>query len=992
MRLTELVARAVTRYPMQIIALTVIISLILGLIYFSKGERLELHEETYLPENELVNAYRTLKQDYTAEPECAILIVKSNENVLRANALREILEIENEFLKDDKINSTLVSMHSLPDIILASSELLKFIDKLCLELPAQFENLNSAIKNFNIVAQLAQYNATISSAWSSNNTTLLAQALITANETLSSIVNLLQLSNITVLFRAQQIPALNISTKIDLMSKLDDEDIRDIILNITCYNSSKTDILNQTSKPFLATLNSIIKELKGLRSLLLSLSSAQELRGLLLEIESLKNSTSKLINILESSTALIATLDERLDSYAGITNQTLHQLLSVDFNGSSTKACVIMLWLNSSLLPQESEKEKFDRFLSLENKMANIVASKELNYTEMNVVGKELTDRAILTAAENSINRLLPLAFILMIVVLALAYKNILEILFSVLAVGLSILWTWGFGALLGFKFNPITIAVPVLIVGLGIDFGIHLILRYKEELRMGSMPKESIIASMRSVGTAMMLCVFTTVIAFLSNLSSDMPVVREFCILCAFGIASAFILTLTFMTSCKYLVEAKKVLKRENPKLKDKIGKIASLPKVFFNACAKSAKHPIAIICVVLLLTGVSTAGALNLRTEYRLEDFLPENLEVTQSIKFLRNEFNITTETVYILVSGNCSSALVLKKLGEAINRTNDDKYILKEPQRAKVSSILSLMEDVATDDCLKRPFDLYNEEFRALWLMSDTNNDKIPDKDIPILYDWLYKNETTSSVVKYFLRKSANDNYSGTVVRIYVDTENGKRTGELYESLREDIEPLNELLGNELNQVTITGIPILSYITLKSLNESMLKSLIITLIIALVTLTLVLRITRKSWCLGIITTFPVILVLAWILGTMFVLRIPYNVLTISITALTIGLGIDYQIHITNRFCEERDKRENLENACENAAAHTGSALFASALTTIAAFGLLVFALLPPMRQFGVIVALTILYSFIASVVLLPTLLMLWAKWRAHSQPKSK
>ena len=67
--------------------------------------------------------------------------------------------------------------------------------------------------------------------------------------------------------------------------------------------------------------------------------------------------------------------------------------------------------------------------------------------------------------------------------------------------------------------------------------------------------------------------------------------------------------------------------------------------------------------------------------------------------------------------------------------------------------------------------------------------------------------------------------------------------------------------------------------------------------------------------------------------------------------------------------------------------------AALFGAATTTIAGFGLLVFALMPPLKQFGAITALTILFSFLSSVFVLPTFLVLWAKWKLkHNKSKHK
>ncbi|MFP4001077.1 MAG: MMPL family transporter, partial [Thermoplasmata archaeon] len=128
--------------------------------------------------------------------------------------------------------------------------------------------------------------------------------------------------------------------------------------------------------------------------------------------------------------------------------------------------------------------------------------------------------------------------------------------------------------------------------------------------------------------------------------------------------------------------------------------------------------------------------------------------------------------------------------------------------------------------------------------------------------------------------------------------------------------------------------------------------------------------------------ITTAPVALVTLWIIGTMYLMDVPLNVMTVSITALTVGMGIDYSIHITHRFTEEKAEEDNLYDAMHDTVQNTGAALFGSAATTIGAFAILSTSKILPLAQFGYITALAITYSFLVAVFVLPSILMVWAK----------
>jgi uncharacterized protein len=133
-----------------------------------------------------------------------------------------------------------------------------------------------------------------------------------------------------------------------------------------------------------------------------------------------------------------------------------------------------------------------------------------------------------------------------------------------------------------------------------------------------------------------------------------------------------------------------------------------------------------------------------------------------------------------------------------------------------------------------------------------------------------------------------------------------------------------------------------------------------------------------------LAVLSVFPILLVLVWVLGTMVLLGYSYNVVTALITALSIGIGVDYTIHITHRFLEEREHPgATLQSAMQATMHTTGGALIGSALTTALGFAVLVFSPIPPMGQFGLLTAITVTYSLIAAIVVLPPMLVIWAAY---------
>jgi predicted RND superfamily exporter protein len=272
-------------------------------------------------------------------------------------------------------------------------------------------------------------------------------------------------------------------------------------------------------------------------------------------------------------------------------------------------------------------------------------------------------------------------------------------------------------------------------------------------------------------------------------------------------------------------------------------------------------------------------------------------------------------------------------------------------------------------------------------------DIDNDLMPDDDsgVRIVFNYLFDHieetdsasthESTNELANFLLQsridkvlfRDSDEVYRAMVVRVYVNVEDSEEVREMYNDLKADAAAA-EFFGIEKS---VTGNAIQTITTMDSLQESQIFSTIISMIFALVILIIIYR----NVILGIIAMTPVLISSIWILGTMYIFGISINVFTVSITALTIGLGIDYAIHIIERYREESKKYDTPE-AIQRTIRSTGTALFISALTTVCGFTVLLISPIPPIQHFGIITGMTIIYSSILAVVVIPILLMRRAK----------
>jgi predicted RND superfamily exporter protein len=153
---------------------------------------------------------------------------------------------------------------------------------------------------------------------------------------------------------------------------------------------------------------------------------------------------------------------------------------------------------------------------------------------------------------------------------------------------------------------------------------------------------------------------------------------------------------------------------------------------------------------------------------------------------------------------------------------------------------------------------------------------------------------------------------------------------------------------------------------------------KSLQISIPVAAVAALLLLLIAMRSARYAVVTVIPIGLVVAWLYGIMFVTGFALNFVTATIGAVSIGVGIDYSIHMTQRFREELGRSPSRMAALERATRGTGIALAASAASSIVGFGIMGLAPMPLFAAYGVLTAIMIFLALAASLLVLPSLLM--------------
>ena len=611
-------------------------------------------------------------------------------------------------------------------------------------------------------------------------------------------------------------------------------------------------------------------------------------------------------------------------------------------------------------------------------------------------------------------------AFIIILVVLAYIFfirprkgfgilksgrRTFSDLLLSLGAILLSIGWMQGAGTILGPGYldiigapNQVSQIAPIILIGLGVDYAIHFTSRYREEIGSGNSITGSTSSTLKSVGIALTLATLATIVGFLTNIVSPLPELKDFGILVSTGIFFAFFLVMTFVPAIRTLLD-----KRSETKGNISTEAFSSSGESVLNKIAASSgiipkRLKLVAIALLVAISGYGYFSFTNLETIFEFTDFLPEDDPVVQTLDLLTEEFGGGFgETTAVLIEGeNLATPEIHNALIESINNLSDKENIVVYAGNVAAESVIGTVGQLLAPQGAAPGAPPAMPDMELLGTLGSFGVDlmsgsqgidalRVKDSgDVQGLYEYLVSTDPEAFLASLYF----NEESTVTAQQVRITTSAGSLGAA---QLRDDIYDAFTPLSSLGVSIAATNDAIVTQSVSDLISESQFQSLIFAILASMTFLILYYLIDIRKPFLGVITILPVV---AIVMGTylgMYFLDIPLNPVTSTLSGLAIGIGVPFVIHVTNRFRETLLVAPNPVEAVKTTLKTTGGSLFGSAFTTMAGFGILMTSSLKPFQQMGQVVVVALGFALVASILILPTLLVFWANYHNKKTAKS-
>jgi uncharacterized protein len=604
------------------------------------------------------------------------------------------------------------------------------------------------------------------------------------------------------------------------------------------------------------------------------------------------------------------------------------------------------------LITEWSEGSLQDIKNSTGDKELRVFTFSAFSYQQSANIGKEI---GILTS----------LALIFLTVILYVKFRSKRDTAYVIGLTVLAILATYGAAGVFRLTFNAAMNSIPILLLAIGVDYGIHVVTRIREVMQeierddpkgritLADFEPEARLKAIRSgailTSAALVIAIFTDMVGFLSfRLSSQMFLVN-FGTVIALGLFAIYVLSISLLPALMTVFPSKELPlaksgAMDETNLTRKLGDMAQ-------------NKPLYVVIVTALLSLPMIYGMSTLEVGFDTQGQFDDSLPVVQDFLMIAEEFQSSPTPLYVVLEGDIVSPQGFEAYNIAITTLQETDGVTGVPT--------GLWDTLETSRTTNVDLDT---------LMANLSSDSASYQS---LKTYLLEDATGRNITDSLLYTNGEQ----TILSFQANTLDWKDTVEfetsLSDALAESAESADGFYTMELSGRALILAQISADVAVSAVTSTVIVAGTILVVL------IIIQFTRtgdifQSVQRGVVTWIPLIMVVLWVYGIMGLAGYQLNSQTVTIGALALGLGVDYAVHYVIRLEEEAElhPEKDIAEWTSKTTATTGRAMFGAALSTAGGFAILNFSGLLPLRLFGQVFIVAISLAMISSVTLLPAL----------------
>ena len=570
----------------------------------------------------------------------------------------------------------------------------------------------------------------------------------------------------------------------------------------------------------------------------------------------------------------------------------------------------------------------------------NTIINKFENPEKIYVASSIISSAESIDSVKRDMRIFAPIALGLMIILFIISFRSWTGTFLPLFVVGFSIIWTFGLMAWLDISVPIIGGLIPIMLIAISNNYGIHIISHYYEFTKMNQELSrvEILKRTMKRLGMPIFLAGITTVISFLSLMSHELSKVREVGLMVSFGIVVSFVLSLLLIPAILILVPRPTYLGKERS--------LHFINKFLVNWGKFFIKNRVSFLTILFSGIFIFSIGIKDITVDTVPDNYFPEDSKIRKSSKVISKTFGGATQ-LNILIEGDIYDPISLKHIDKLMNHI-----------KSKNSSV-SLTYSIA-DVIKKMHYSFHNGEKDSL---------KIPmNRELIEQYMFLYSLAGQDNDFDLILNDVDNPNYTQAFVRIKkastVDLMN------LVDDTKDYIH------SNYYDEIPIKPMLAGPAALLGAVSHLVIRGQIISLLMASLVIFFIMSLVFKSFVGGILATLPMSLAVILIFSLLGNLGIPLNITTSLLTCILVGVGVDYSVHFLWHLREYLREGETLEVAIANTMKVSGKGILFNGVSVVVGFSVLMFSVFMPLKEFSILIMASIGFCFIGGMAILPAL----------------